>query len=216
MGFDASSAPTTKSSRWKRRIRAERSDSPWAVNSTRAMPSAATASSTAPYASVRGSALETRPPYRRPVVPSSPLPVATALAAIDGRRLVLKRRRLPDEPGVARVPTLRQKSHLDFVLDDRLDLLFDLLNHRTGVRAERRGQNHLDLGLLWRLDDLLDQRELDHVHADLWIHDGAKGVEDRELGRPCLRVKSGRCCRGCVSRRWLLRRNLICHVGYRS
>jgi hypothetical protein len=47
-------------------------------------PSAATASSIVPYASVRRSSFGIRsPPYRRPVVPSSPRPVAT----IDSRRV---------------------------------------------------------------------------------------------------------------------------------
>ena len=99
------------------------------------------------------------------------------------------RRRLPDEAGVARIPALGQEGDLDLVLDDRLDLLLDLLDHRAGVRAERRGQDHLDLGLLGRLDDLLDQRELDDVHADLGVDDGAQRVEDRELRRACLRVE---------------------------
>ena len=41
--------------------------------SARARPSAATASSMVPYASVTGSAFDTRPPYSNPVVPSSPV-----------------------------------------------------------------------------------------------------------------------------------------------
>ena len=70
---------------------------------------------------------------------------------------------------------------LTSLLDDRLDLLLDLLDHRAGVGAERRRQDHLDLGELGRLDDLLDQRQLDDVHADLRIDHGAQRIEDREL-----------------------------------
>ena len=37
--------------------------------------------------------------------------------------------------------------------------------------------------------DLLDQRELDDVHPDLGVDDGAQRVEDRELGRPPLGIE---------------------------
>jgi hypothetical protein len=47
--------------------------------SARATPIAAWASSTAPSASGAGESLRTRPPYSRPVVPSSPLPVHTRM-----------------------------------------------------------------------------------------------------------------------------------------
>ena len=86
-GLVASSAPTTKSSRWSRRMMSPSPVRPVASvpycalmpSSARAMPSAATASSIVPYASVLRSSLAMRaPPYRRPVVPSSPRPVATA------------------------------------------------------------------------------------------------------------------------------------------
>ncbi len=67
----ANSAPATKRSRW---IWSSRSAvSPVAME--RATPSADTASSTVPYASGPVSSLETRPPNKRPVVPSSPRPV---------------------------------------------------------------------------------------------------------------------------------------------
>jgi hypothetical protein len=61
--------------------------------------------------------------------------------------------------------------------------------------------------LLRAEDDLLDEGELDHVHADLRIDDGAQRVEDGELGGPRLRVDSRG---GCLGRDG----NLISHVGY--
>ena len=50
-------------------------------------------------------------------------------------------------------------------------------------------------------DDLLDQGELDHVHPDLGVDDGAQRVEDRELGRAALGVeRRRRWCLGSVER----------------
>src|SRR2546427_8098288 len=51
---------------------------PWDV-SARASPSALDASSTVPNASIRGSSLGARPPPRRPVVPSSPVPDSSSI-----------------------------------------------------------------------------------------------------------------------------------------
>src|SRR3954466_15840844 len=94
----------------------------------RAIPSAATASSIVPYASVRRSSLRTLgPPKSRPVVPSSPRRVATAESeagewgSVTG--LGEGSARSPHQAGVARVPALCQQGHIEFVLDDRLRLV---------------------------------------------------------------------------------------------
>src|SRR4051794_23873881 len=210
-GVVASSAPTTNSSRWRRRIVSARlpklcDSTPYCCfipSSARASPSAATASSTVPYASVRRSSLRTRsPPKRRPVVPSSPLPVATTESngSVDrvmrwssGRSCGRCSPRSPHQAGVARIPALRQQGDLDVVLDHALGLLLDLRDHGAGVRAERGGEDHLHLGRVLAEDDLLDERELDDVHADLGIHDGSQRIEDRELRRAPLRVEGGGC-----------------------
>src|SRR3712207_4422042 len=117
-------------------------------SSARARPSAATASSTVPYASVRRSSLRMRsPPNRRPVVPSSPRPVATALSNGSRERVIAGwGPRSPHQARVARVPALREQRDLDVVLDDALGLLLHLLDHRAGVGAERGREDHLDLG----------------------------------------------------------------------
>src|SRR6266550_1547057 len=101
-------------------------------------------------------------------------------------------RRSPHETRVARVPALGQQGHLDIVLDDRFRLLLDLLDHRSGVGAERGRQDHLDLGLVSAEQDLLDQGELDDVHPDLGVDHRPQGVEDRELGGAPLGVECGR------------------------
>src|SRR3954447_4509140 len=215
-GFVASSAAATNSSRWTRRISRSRSPKDELrtpscsrmPSSARARPRAATASSIVPYASIRRSSFGARsPPNRSPVVPSSPRPVATALSngSFDAILVIPRLSETPSSPhqaGVAGVPALGQQGHLDVVLDDALRLLLDLLDHRPGVRAERRREDHLDLGLVLAEQDLLDQGELHDVHPDLGVDDGAQRVEDRELGRPPLGVErrrgavGGRSCGG--------------------
>ena len=70
-------------------------------------------------------------------------------------------------------------------------------DHRAGVGAERGREDHLDLGRVRAEDDLLDQGELDDVHPDLGVDDGAQRVEDRELGGAALGVeRRGRCVSG--------------------
>src|SRR3954454_21498448 len=84
----------------------------------------------------------------------------------------------PHQTRIARVPALGQQRDLDVVFDDRLHLLLDLVDHRPSVGAEGRRQDHLDLGRIRPKDDLLDQGQLDDVHPDLRVDDGAKRVED--------------------------------------
>src|SRR6185436_19202715 len=186
-GWVASSAAATKSSRWSRRRISGSSPKPTfsvprrslTPSCARARPSAATASSIVPYVSVRRSSLRTRgPPNRRPVVPSSPRRVATAESKGASRSWSFTdgAAASPNQAGVARVPALRQQGHLDVVLDDRLRLVLDLLDHRPGVGAERGRQDHLDLSRVRAQDDLLDQRELHDVHPDLRVHDGPQRV----------------------------------------
>src|SRR5437667_2554604 len=57
------------------------------------------------------------------------------------------------------------------------DLIDVLLNHRPD-RAAHRGQrmDHLDLGALDL--DVVEQAELDDVHPELGVLDGAQGVDD--------------------------------------
>src|SRR4051812_5011142 len=75
----------------------------------------------------------------------------------------------PHQAGVARIPALGQQGHFHVMVHDRFGLLLDLGDHRSGIRAERRGEDHLHFGAVGSEDDLLDQRELDDVHADLGV-----------------------------------------------
>ena len=117
-------------------------------------------------------------------MPSSPLRVAT-------RRI---RRSVGHHMRPASRGSQRSASRVTLTSCSTTDsgLLLDLLDHRPGVRAERRRQDHLHLGLVLAEDDLLDQRELDDVHPDLGVDDGPQRVEDRELGGAPLGIERGR------------------------
>ena len=67
------------------------------------------------------------------------------------------------------------------MLLDLLGRLLDLLHERARVGAEGRRHDHAHLGQLVTQDDLPDERELDHVHADLGVDDGPERVEDGQL-----------------------------------
>src|SRR5438132_390824 len=64
--------------------------------------------------------------------------------------------------------------HLSGLLGHRLDLI----DQHRAVRAERGGEDHLDLGFLVGEHDLADEVEVDHRKSDLGVEHGLKGVED--------------------------------------
>ena len=172
-GSSASSAPTTNSSRWRRRIDGRQMrDAPAATT-----PAPASAPSSArdepegrdrlvdravrlgPRVVLRDAAAVQEP--GRPVV----TPAGRDGAGSDPDPVRLQRRvgsgherqgRSAHHTGRRRAGSQRSASSvtLHLVLLDLLGCLLDLLDHRAGIGAERRRQDHLDLGQLVAEEDL--------------------------------------------------------------
>src|SRR5438093_971858 len=81
------------------------------------------------------------------------------------------------KPG-RRFPAVRQDGDLDGHLSGRLGDGLDLIDEHRSVRAERRRQHHLDLGLFGREGDLANEVEVDHRETDLGVEDRLQRIQD--------------------------------------
>ena len=193
-GLVASSAPATNSSRWKRRISVGRGrrDRPaacraWSLSAQLGAGQAERRDGLVDRAVGLGPEVvlgDPRPPKRRPVVPSSPLPVATTESRSRARGRHRRAGRAHHMRPASR-GSQRSASSVTLTACSTTDSACSLT---CWIIEPAYGQNGVVRIILISVavlaeHDLLDQRELHDVHPDLGVDDGAQGVEDRELGR---------------------------------
>src|SRR5437773_5088637 len=158
---------------------------PWDV-SARASPSALDASSTVPNASIRGSSFGARPPPRRPVVPSSPVPDRSSIRFRRGPlldedpgelvQLLGHAAGLLDDLGDGHdldVPVAPDRDHAALALDDQL--------HRGDAEPGRPDPVHRR-----RRAAALEVSEHGHpsFETGLVLDRARKNVADAALGEP--------------------------------